>query len=138
MKYLIGILFLFSFIPSAKAGAMTAGQLNTECKAAAIWSAPNSSPDEKGAVSSGLCTGFMIGFLQTAPGLCTYDSETGKTQVIMMADDVTPGQIERVFLKYMSEHPEDENKPAYVGVVHALANAKLTWTQPVPQPKIVQ
>lgn len=72
----------------------------------------------------GLCLGYMTGWLDgfSATGtLCEskvcYDS--------VLADDLTVGQITRVFVQYMDKHPEQENEPAVWVLTEALHDAGL-------------
>jgi len=41
------------------------------------------------------------------------------------AKGVSVGQICKVFVKYMDQHPEKENEPAGLGLMDALFDAKL-------------
>jgi hypothetical protein len=45
--------------------------------------------------------------------------------VLIGADEVTNLQMAKVFLLYMDNHPEGENKPAHLALTHAISNAGL-------------
>jgi hypothetical protein len=113
----------------------SAGILARDCKQ---YSAAESHALAKNAQNVefvGLCSGFIQGWMQEANGVSkTFDD--GRF-VMTFADGVTYPQMIHVFVKYIAEHPEVENKNA-VDVLHDAADAaKITsWnkeTPPTPQ-----
>src|SRR5208282_5043406 len=111
----------------------SAGILARDCKQ---YSAAESHTLAKNAQSIefvGLCSGFIQGWMQEANGVSkTFDD--GRF-VMTFADGVTYLQMIHIFVKYIAEHPEVENKDA-VDVLHDAADAaKVTsWNKEAPAP----
>jgi hypothetical protein len=70
------------------------------------------------------CLTYIDGWLDGISGMFTPD-DNGNLQTITIEDGVTTLQVAKVFLAYMQNHPEDENKPRQVALWHAMLNAKL-------------
>jgi hypothetical protein len=129
MKRIAMLLFgLALSVPAfAQQPISSAGWLNTNCKAA-----QNPPITDATAMDAGMCDGFMIGWRDGVIGLLVMDK--GKPVQILMADGVTIGQMERVFITYMAAHPELENKTADFVLSQSLSNAGLVGTKPLPVP----
>ena len=128
MKRYITLLFLAlaATVPTfAQQPIGSAGWLNTRCieSQAAIVT-------DQTAMDVGLCDGFMIGWRDGVVGLYVLDN--GKPFQILLADGVTVGQMERVFISYMAKHPELENKTGDSALTRALVEVGLVVTKPVP------
>ena len=117
---------------TAKAGTtFTAGELLRDCKEAV---AKDAAPDQdrymaEHAFEIGLCDGFVAGWFEATRGMI-FKSED-RFYKIGFADDVTVGQIIRVFVVYTQKHPEIENKSGDSGLVDAVSEAKLVTFTPV-------
>ena len=127
MKRYVALLFLAlaATVPTfAQQPVGSAGWLNTRCiESEAIVT-------DQTAMDVGECDGFMIGWSQGVVGLSILDN--GKPFQILLADGVTVGQMERVFISYMAKHPELENKTGDSALNCALADVGLLVTKPVP------
>jgi len=110
--------------------SFTAGELWKDCKADSTKM--TSTLDDH--YSSGLCVGYMLGWMDA-----TTDSvivtENGPATVFF-EDAVTVGQIKRVFVQYMDQHPEAENKTASLTLTKALQEAHLAHPEPVKHPLV--
>ena len=76
---------------------------------------------------NGLCTGVFFGYMDIYDNqtiMCTADKGNYPCNVVY-SDGVTVGQTIRVFVKYVKEHPECENKPAREVYIEALVAAGL-------------
>jgi hypothetical protein len=51
--------------------------------------------------------------------------DKGFVQTVSVEDGVTAPQAAKVFVIYMGNHPEEENKPRQVALMHAMLNAGL-------------
>jgi hypothetical protein len=51
--------------------------------------------------------------------------DKGFLQTVTFEDGVTPIQMAKVFSLYLDNHPEEENKPAQVALMHAMLNSGL-------------
>ena len=142
MKSLMIVMILGLSVVPVKAqvnstGSMiTSGDMETDCKLAV-----SADPAERASYLGGVCDGYTAGFLSSVWfGFDTVVVE-GKAYTWKVEDHVTVGQVEKVFVKYMSEHPELDNKQVSVGFTDALIDAKLisvaevkpTATSPVPK-----
>ena len=72
----------------------------------------------------GLCEGYMLGWSWGMEGQMMPD-EKGFVGTVTFEDGVTNLQLAKVFVLYMDNHPEEENKPAHVALLHAISNAGL-------------
>jgi hypothetical protein len=115
------LLFLLVSIAQASGESMKASGLLNVCIAVAH---PNVQIPEMEAVHRPLCTGYMNGWLGGIEGVLIPDDK-GFLQTVTLEDGVTGLQMAKVFVLYMENHPEEENKPAHVALMHALTNAGL-------------
>jgi hypothetical protein len=132
MKYLALIILLtvISLSVPQMAGAQqserysTAGSLESSCKVA---NSENSA--ERGTYFGGVCDGYIYGFLSVIwSGIDTTTGPNGEVYTWKIEDNVTVGQIQKVFLKYIAAHPEEENKIASGVLIDALVDSKLIST----------
>jgi hypothetical protein len=74
----------------------------------------------------------MLGWLQSWPPGARAQ-ETGKLVMVSLEEGVTVGQIRRVFLAYIKQHPELDNKRAHDVITEAMGETKthLIHTTPV-------
>lgn len=72
----------------------------------------------------GACAGYMAGWSGGVEG-STQPDDKGFLGVVTFEDGVTSLQLAKVFVLYMENHPEEENKPAHVALLHAVSNAGL-------------
>lgn len=72
----------------------------------------------------GACDGFMLGWLQSWPRGARVQ-ETGRLVTVDVEEGVTVGQVQRVFLAYIKQHPELESKRAHDVITEA-------WARPRP------
>ena len=116
MSRLIAVLLLALCIP-AFAAVPNAGDL-VKCKELAK-DKDDSSKDE---AKAGWCYGFINGW--QAVGGAPY-VENGKLYKLRISRDISYGQAARVFVKYVKDHPELENKKTYVVFTWAMIDAGL-------------
>lgn len=112
---------LLSGIAQGTADPMKASGLLNVCIAVAH---PNTQNPQVEPIHRPLCTGYMSGWLGGVDGAMTAD-EKGFVQIVSIEDGVSPVQMAKVFVLYMENHPEEENKDAHVALMHALLDAKL-------------
>jgi hypothetical protein len=123
MKFISLLLLLtMSGIVSAKT---TAADLQVPCKA---W-IPNfqiaiTQQTAFQSYQAGKCAGFVGGWQMGVEGTLAADDK-GFLQTVTFEDGVTAIQMAKVFSFYMDNHPEEENKPAQVALMHAMLDAKL-------------
>jgi hypothetical protein len=58
------------------------------------------------------CLGYLSGWENAYVGSAYPMGSEGNRMVFRLQDGVTLGQIQRVFIKYVADHPEVENQPA--------------------------
>jgi hypothetical protein len=107
---ILGALSLLLVAPS-KTGATTAGELSAKCS-------------NETAPAYEICVGFIMGWSEEL-GYIDEPINNGKLVHFYFEDGVTIGQIMRVFLKYVKDHPEKENQPAIVILFNACSEAKI-------------
>ena len=125
MKFVLGLLavmFLFS-IP-AKA-TPTAGQLQTICQA----TTKTGTLTTEDTLSVGMCVGYIGGWIDGVNGV--FVKVEGKFVMVVFAKDVTVPQVIRVFSKFITEHPEFENKGADEVLPSVLLASKLMGVRPI-------
>jgi hypothetical protein len=118
----------------AKDGPGSAGKLEVACKVWTTWDAAGrvqpkvlNQDTAKTNVESVRCFGYLQGWYAGVDGALAPDDK-GVMGVATFADGVTLEQMAKVFVLYMSAHPEEENKVAHVAVSDAMFNAGLlTW-----------
>ena len=117
MKPLLLAIAVLALSSAAKAN-LTSGELKTNCEEAAKIHGDQSGNGTLG----GICLGFMEGYTATInSGVNDYILADGSVFAITLQDGITVGQMVRVYLKWITNHPEQENKAA----VHSLGLALL-------------
>jgi hypothetical protein len=116
MRWFI-LLGFIAVLPTVTHANVTAGQLNDYCK------------DTEGRVNQGMCLGYISGWADQYSSFPLH--EPGKVVRPEFKDGVTTGQLMRVFLKYIKEHPEEENHDANWVLIDACAAAKLVDIVPL-------
>ena len=109
-----------------QASAVTAGELKEYC---------SGNLDDPTPLHS-ICVGYIAGWIDGSNGMGTRIK--GKVIMVVFEDNTTPGQITRVFLRYMQEHPEYENKTAKSALIGAVIEAKLVKFIPVMEESQIQ
>lgn len=111
------LLFFFVLSAIAQASNPAIGLLN-QCKVAV-------DPPGTGIMPPALkCLSYMDGWLEGIGGALVPDDK-GFVQTVTIEDGVTALQAAKVFVLYMGNHPEEENKPRQVALMHAMLNAVL-------------
>ncbi len=134
MKTFLKFIWVLLFVSSAWAENPTnahgstepvnAGLLHNICKR---WIA--AAPDKPVGFDN-VCQGYLNGWSWGVEGLLMPDDH-GFVGVINFEDGVTGLQMAKVFVLYIENHPEEENKPAHVALMHSMLDAKLvTLTSP--------
>jgi len=109
---------------------------------------PQTQLNEMDFLNLGLCHGFMLGFndgvgtaisiLQLNDSSLSYLKNSMEDIKICYPEGVENGQLIRLVLKYIRDHPEQAHEPAAVLVVKAELNAfpcAMPTRTPVPKPK---
>jgi hypothetical protein len=118
---------------------VTAANLKSYCQSLNNLSAPGSTTLSGPTVSNqvvdevfqaGACAGFMNGWLQGVAGLALVD-KSGKTSFIDIAPGINAGQMARVFVEFLTLHPEFEIQTADFALTRALTAAHLVRLVPV-------
>jgi len=123
MKMLLAVLIVTIVALSfpIQVSAITAGELKQYC-----------TNNGKGAtLENALCFGYIQGWMDGTVGMSIPIGN--KMSTVFFEDNVTVGQIVDVYLKYMNNHPEYENKTAHFGLIYAITNAKLVKFIPVAE-----
>jgi len=107
MKSIVSVVILLvtAFIPSlAKADNLSAAELAKTCKYV--------DRDDKTGFNDiadlGLCLGYVRGWVEGVHGLSTPDGD----KVIIFEETTTTIQVVHVFIKFLTNNPEFENKTA--------------------------
>lgn len=128
MKAASALVIALILVSSAHgSSSFTAGELAKDCKR--DISLTSTLDDD---YSQGLCTGYVLGWMDT-----TTDSDIvteGGPARVVFEDGVNVGQLKRVFIKYMDQHPEFENQPASVALTKSAQDAHLAHAAPVKRP----
>jgi hypothetical protein len=120
---LTAILLLGSFAWGTTSGEVSAAYLATGCKNA-------SSPDFTNADPANMwCRGYMSGWYRGTQDMLTYNDK-GFLSAVTFEEGVGGAQIAKVFIMYMANHPEEENKPSHVALMHAMLDAGLVALVP--------
>ena len=140
----LALLIAVTFAPIMCHGlSETAGELKNACALGQQkqFTVPRGTPEKdvpqilmRDAHASGECDGFISGWAQTIVGL-RVPSDKQREQEVKFADNVTLGQMVRVFTAYIDKHPEKENEPAVEGLWDAMSDAGLAELTPAPSRK---
>ena len=126
-KLMFVLFMLILFSGSAKAAPTTAASIKNFCSAFVA-------NQEDGSISTARCVWYISGWAEGTVG--TLVETKGKIFMVQFAENITPGQIIRVFFKFVNEHPELENENGLVVVGMALINAKLMVFVPVDKREV--
>jgi hypothetical protein len=117
MRAKLWLLFFLGLSGIAQASNPAIGLLN-QCRVAV-------NPPGTGITPPALkCLSYIDGWLEGVGGTLSPD-EKGFVQITTIEDGVTAPQAAKVFVLYMENHPEEENKPRQVALMHAMLNAGL-------------
>src|ERR1039458_3809995 len=118
MKHiLIAVLLLCSFASGKTTGEVSASQLAKGCKNA-LSADFLTNPDPANA----WCYGYMSGWYRGVQDTRTYNDK-GLLSTVTFEEGVVGPQIAKVFVVYIANHPEEENKPSHVALMHATLDA---------------
>lgn len=131
MKRLLIVLLFVLSITGLSHAATTANILRDNCRESMRFNSDPASMSALQVWQSGMCGGYISGWLEGVIGLSILDNKTGKPQQIVGDESATIGQVIRVFVKYVNEHPEFENQPADRIITQALVNAHLLSLRPI-------
>lgn len=114
------LLLVFSGIAQAE---IKASGLHDVCK---NWTAtyPDKATAPLNIYRQGGCQGFIDGWSAAVAGTLIPD-DNGILGTVTFESGVTTIQTAKVFVLYIENHPEEENKPAHVALMHAMLDAKL-------------
>ena len=126
---LIAVAVLLSLALTAGAGAQTTtgAEIISKCNQA-VRDVDNDTSTDKPPVKSfdvGFCFGFMDG-ANSAHQIWAASDKTNHRNHAMsycFPDSVTNGQMLRVFVKYLDEHPQDLHEPAALLYIEAMRKA---------------
>lgn len=120
MRYLIILVFLLGIsAPPSKAAPMTAGNLANQCRYADDQRPAE--PTNEIVYETGHCVGYVTGLIESIPlGARVRD---GMVHSYAWEDNITVGQVIRVFLQFIKNHPELENKWALIEMLDACESA---------------
>src|SRR5271155_2742630 len=129
-RILIGVLLLGSFAWGTTTGEVNASYLANQCKNASsddFTSSPNP--------ANAWCRGYMSGWYRGVQDTLTYNDK-GVLSTVTFEEGVAGPQIAKVFVVYIANHPEEENKPSHVALMHAMLDAGLVTlaSQPAAVP----
>jgi hypothetical protein len=124
MKKALAIAVLCIAFCGASFAVPTAGTLNTSCQSF-IKGTDLTSPE---LIGYGACSGYLHGWFDAFDG-----SLDGEGNSVVFAPGITAGQMARVFVAYVTKHPEQENQPASIVLVNAMIDAKLVTLAKLPK-----
>lgn len=126
MRYLCFMALLLLVRPcygQPAGGILFASVLDDDCKADLEMA-----HDALTAVSAGLRTGYIAGWLDATEGVET--TWNGTRYNVHFDEGITVKQMRLVFQKYLHAHPEELNKKASFVLAEAAFDAKLLYWQP--------
>lgn len=115
-KFLVGV-FILGVLSIPVVASPLAGKQADACK--------SSDP-----LMQGLCIGYMQGLFDATYGT-KITMDDGSVVQIVYAENVDVKQIIHVFVKYVTDNPNIENKLAAVVYVDCLVKAKLMGLKPI-------
>lgn len=96
-------------VTNASITATTAGHLKAAC--AETEKIESNQPGD--ATLSGMCVGLITGYAAAIDsGIDSYVAPGNYVYTLKFQENVTVAQMVRVYLIFVTNHPEDENKPA--------------------------
>ena len=129
MKWYLIVLLLSSSSAVADS-SFTAGELMKDCKA--DTTKLTSTLDDH--YSRGVCAGYILGWMDASTDSVILTKDGPAT--VAFEDGVDVGQIKRVFMKYIDEHPEVEHEPASRTLPKIMQEAHLAHAVAVKQPLV--
>jgi PEGA domain-containing protein/Ssp1 endopeptidase immunity protein Rap1a len=113
-RILTAVLLLGSYAWGTTTGEVSASYLANQCQNA-------SSPDFTSSANpaNAWCRGYMSGWYRGVQDTLTYNDK-GVLSTVTFEEGVAGAQIAKVFVIYMANHPEEENKPSHVALMHAM------------------
>jgi hypothetical protein len=130
MKLILGTLIAALLFAIPVKAAPTAAQLSATClDFDAYQKELNANKPTSASITGGVCLGYVSGWADGILGM--QMTIKGKVVQVQFADDVSAGQIIHVFIKYVKDHPEIENKPAYAVLAMSMIDAKIMGLSPV-------
>jgi len=72
----------------------------------------------------GACQGYIDGWLAGVDDTLVPD-DNGVLGTINFESGITTIQTARILVLYIENHPEEENKPAHIALMHAMLDARL-------------
>jgi hypothetical protein len=73
---------------------------------------------------------YMVGWESAMEGILT-PNDKGVLRVAHFETGITALQMAKVFVRYIDEHPEEQNKPSPVALKNAMENSGLlSWRTP--------
>jgi hypothetical protein len=106
--FLLGII---AVLPSVAQANISAGKLNDSCKHA------------EAGFEQGVCYGYISGWADQFTSVAT--PLKGKLIHTQLKEAVTTGQLVRVFVKFVKDHPEKEHLDANTVLIDACNEAQL-------------
>src|SRR5713226_4423867 len=103
----------------------TGGQLADTCKVWTTWFAngrpalPSGADATKTSVEFARCMEYMVGWESAMEGMLA-PNDKGVLRVATFESGITALQMAKVFVHYIDEHPEEENKPSHIALRHAM------------------
>lgn len=131
MKYLIAVFVLVSVMRAQ--GQDTAGDLAAGCRVSIAIVEGVVIHKLTDAMDAGVCAGFIEGWREGVTTVIQWSPEDHSPYRLEIEEGVSVGQISRVLVKYVSQHPEKENEPPSLGLVDALFDAKLAKYTKMPR-----
>ncbi len=126
---LIAIAILLSWALPAGAGAQTTAgaDIISKCKLA-VRDVDNDTSADKPLIKSfdvGFCFGFIDGANSAQQVWAASDKTNHRNHAMSYCfpDSVTNGQMLRVFVKYLDDHPQDLHEPAALLYIEAMRKA---------------
>jgi hypothetical protein len=116
------LLLVFSGIAQANVDLTKTSDLLNFCNAVVH---PDSMQDvQRKPIFRNGCVGYINGWLGGIEGVLVPDDK-GILGTVTFEGGVTSLQVTKVFVLYMENHPEEENKPAHIVLWHAMLDSKL-------------
>lgn len=113
----VGVVLLSLILPGkAGAQATTGNEIQSKCKQLL---------NDNESFSSGFCAGFVDGVVDSQDMWEASDKMQNRSHVqsFCLPGKSTNGQLVRVFIKYLDDHPERLNEPAALLLVESLRKA---------------
>jgi len=122
MKFVWPMLLLSGIAQAGMDGTKASG-LRDSCKA---WTVryPAKAALPLDGFTEGACRGYIAGWASAMEGTMVPD-DNGILGTVTFESGVTDIQMAKVYVLYIEHHPEEENKPSHVALIHSMLDAKL-------------